>query len=98
MITLVATEVLYLSQGDEDAFFDWLKSIPCVSAVEGIGQDLMIRIKDANIGDPDLRELIAIFCRYRIDGKQLKQFVTTTNAGWFKDNETSYWHEKVFRS
>lgn len=32
MITLVATSVTYFSQGDEDCFFSWLKTIECVAA------------------------------------------------------------------
>ncbi|WP_116811993.1 hypothetical protein [Steroidobacter cummioxidans] len=97
MITLVATSVWYFSQGDEDSFFSWLKSIQCVSGVHGAGRDLFIEISTTNVSNADLIELIALFYRYDVDMRQLRQMLTEQNAAWFRDQE-KFWHDKVFGS
>jgi hypothetical protein len=95
VITLVATDVIYLSQGDENAFFGWLKNISCVGNTRGVGRNLLIEIAVQNITDRDLRELIALSSRYKIDAKQLATFASTANAHWFRDKK-SYWYQSVF--
>lgn len=96
MITLTAKEVTYFSQGDEEAFFAWLNRIGAVSGARGVGNELLITIKDATISDPDLRELIGLFHRYNIEKKQLGQFVTEKNSSWFRDNLRAFWHSEIF--
>jgi hypothetical protein len=95
MITLVATGVIYFSEGDEVAFFEWLRSISCVGQIKGVGRDLNIEIKHSNISNSDLRELIALFHRYSVDSKQLATFARKTNASWFRNKE-KYWYQSVF--
>lgn len=75
----------YYSQGDEAAFFSWLKSIPEVSSATGIGPKLHIEFPDNAVSDASLRELIAIYSRYCGNKKELAQFVTTENESWFKN-------------
>ena len=95
MIMLVATEVIFFSQGDESAFFSWLTGISCVNEVRGVGKDLQIEIRDEVITDADLRELIALFHRYAIRSSQLARLKTDANAWWFQ-NAQGYWHRSVF--
>jgi hypothetical protein len=96
MSMLIADEITYYSQGDEEAFFTWLKGIACVSDVQGKGRHLHITIDDARVGPAELRELIGIFHRYKIQKKQLARFVSEENKSWFRDNKNAYWHEDVF--
>jgi len=96
MTTLVATAVMYFSQGDEDSFFSWLKTIECISGVHGVGRDLFIEIGTTDVDDADLRELIALFHRYNVNMRQLQQLVTERNAAWFRDDREKYWHHEVF--
>jgi hypothetical protein len=96
MITLIAKEVVYFSQGDEDAFFAWLNRIGAVSGSRGVGNELLITIKDGAISDLDLRELIGLFHRYNIDKKQLGQFITEKNSSWFRGNLSAFWHSEIF--
>jgi len=91
----VATDVTYFSQGDENVFFGWLKNIPCVDDVRGVGRDLRIEVAGQNVADSDLRELVALFARYEINSKQLAAFESTANSHWFRD-KNSYWYQSVF--
>jgi len=84
----------YFSHGDETAFFAWLESIPCVDDVKGRLKDLHIRLKRPP-SNADLRELIALLYRYRMNMKPLAAMKTPSNAKWF-DDESKYWHAKVF--
>ena len=93
MITLRATDVVYFSVKDEEAFFAWLRNIKCVADFNGVGPNLAIRVQPP--ADTDLRELIALFFRYNIDRRQLAQFLNPQNASWFRDT-TAYWHAAVF--
>lgn len=92
----MAGEITYYSYGDEEAFFKWVKGIGCVSDLQGAGRQLHITIDDAKVGAAELRELIAVFHRYKIDKKQLAQFASAENKSWFRDNKDAYWHKDVF--
>jgi hypothetical protein len=85
---------VYFSPGDEKAFFDWLLSIPCVETVDGEGYDVHIRLKRPP-GNSDLRELIAVLFRYRMNMQPLAAFRTTRNMAWF-DDRAKFWHSGVF--
>ncbi len=97
MPALIVRGPRYFSPGDEKAFFDWLQSIPCVSRVSGQVRDLHIVLKRAPT-DNQLRELIALFYRYRMDIKVLAVFTTSGNALWFAKDEIKFWHKRVFGS
>lgn len=86
---------VYVSQLDEEMFFNWLDKIPCVLRYKGKGVELFIEIKEGEIEDECLRELIGLFFRYELDLFQLKKFENKNNSQWFK-NPNSYWYSKVF--
>ena len=48
--------------------------------------------------DQDLREILALFYRYKIDMKQLVVFLNNKNKMWFFDPPKGYWHRRVFGS
>lgn len=93
---LISKGPFYYSQGDEDAFFAWLQSIPCVAGVGGSGTDLHIELK-SQPDDLELRELLALFFRYKMDMKSLAIFETSSNAAWFS-KKSMYWYKGVFGS
>ncbi len=95
IIVLHAESVIYLSQFDEDAFFEWLNKIKCINRYDGEGGFLRIYIIKSLVDDYSLRELLAVFYRYRIDMKQLAGFVTEKNKKWFCV-PTKYWFSMVF--
>jgi len=85
----------YFSPGDEKAFFDWLLAISCVKSIGGVGRDLHIQLKRAP-GNGDLRELIALLYRYRMDLTPLAALRSSRNADWFAGNPRAYWHKRMF--
>jgi len=74
MPLLVCDRVVYYSQGDEKAFFDWLASIKSVRRWHGEGTRLNIHVPK-NISARGLSELDALFQRYGVDRKQLAQLM-----------------------
>ena len=85
----------YFSQGDENAFFNWLRTIKCVEGVGGEGWDLHITLARPP-GNADLRELIALFFRFGVNMRSLAAFHTVRNANWFAENRKAFWHSRVF--
>ena len=85
----------YLSPGDERAFFEWLKRIPCVREVRGSGPELRLRVRGRRVSSACLRELIALFHRYDVPMQQLAQFESPSNRKWFK-NPSAAWYGSVF--
>lgn len=92
---LVVVGPTYYSVGDENAFFTWLQSIPCIEGVGGRGRDLHIRLKRLP-GKNDLRELIALLYRYKMDMRPLAILKTARNAKWFAEDTVAYWHAPIF--
>jgi hypothetical protein len=85
----------FYSAKDEESFFLWLKSIPGVVGVRGVGNELHIRLKSKRLSAEALRELIAVYHRYDGLMPELAVFLNQRNEGWFKAAD-SYWFEGVF--
>jgi hypothetical protein len=96
-IELKAHATRFFSQLDEDAFFAWLKKLPCVSAIEGRGDVLFIQVVEPKVDEYALRDLLALFWRYGIDMKQLSIFDRPKFARWFH-NADAYWYKIRVRS
>lgn len=92
---LIAKSVVYLSEHDESAFFEWLEKIKCVERITGSGDELYIKLKESPIDNMSLREILALFYRYDVDMKQLAQFLNNKNKKWFYGPQ-AYWFERVF--
>jgi hypothetical protein len=94
-IELQATGVRFFSQGDESAFFNWLKGMPAVKHVEGRHRTLHITVDPSAVDENGLRDFLALFRRYAVDMRQLAVFNRDEFADWFR-NDQAYWHESVF--
>lgn len=95
-IVLICKKISFYSSHDEAAFFQWLQKNDCIDAIEGIGNELHLSIAADELHDHDLRELLAVFYRYKIDMAQLKRFLTPENKKWLYDNKKAYWYKRVF--
>lgn len=95
-IKLICKSVRFYSRIDEDAFFEWISKVECIDDFYGAGEELYLLIAAEELHDHDLRELLALFYRYKIDMKQLQRFLCPDNKKWFYDNKKAYWHKKVF--
>lgn len=80
---------------DEDQFFSWIEKIPSIVKFNGKGDELYLYMK-SKIPDNDLRELIGLFYRYKINMQQLSVFLNEDNKAWFFDSPKGYWFKKVF--
>jgi hypothetical protein len=72
MPVLICKRVVYFSQGDENAFFNWLNNIKVVRKWHGAGDSLFLHVP-RHVSALGYRELDAFFRRYKIDRKQLAQ-------------------------
>src|SRR5690242_13947241 len=79
---IVVRGPVYFSPGDERAFFDWLLSIPCVDSVGGEVYDVHVRLKRVP-SNRDLRELVALLHRYRMNLKSLAVLRHSRIPDWF---------------
>jgi hypothetical protein len=87
--------VLFYSKADESAFFHFAKRIKAVRRIEGISDSILLHVS-SRPSQESLRDLIALFRRYRISGmSQLASFLTTANRRWFADRQ-KVWHREVF--
>lgn len=95
-IILVCKGVRFGSRKDEDAFFEWIHKIECIDQISAKYDELYLHIASDELHDSDLRDLLALFYRYKIDMKQLARFLTKENKKWFYDNSKAFWHRRVF--
>lgn len=95
MPILTCKRVMFYSHADEAAFFHFAESVQAVRRVEGVGDSILLYVS-SRPSQQSLRDLIALFLRYRIPGmSQLASFLTDENCAWFGDPQTD-WHRKVF--
>jgi len=94
-VELQATGVRFFSQNDEEAFFNWLKGLPFVEHFEGRGRTLYIKVNSLAVEEDGLRELLALFHRYKVELAQLAVFDRDEFADWFR-NADAYWFKDVF--
>ena len=95
-VVLVCKRVWYYSSTDEDMFFEWISRIKCIATYDGVRDELYLYINTKRVSNENLRELLALFYRYKIDMKQLQIFLNKNNNQWFYDNKKAYWHRRVF--
>ena len=93
MVYLDCSGITYYSPLDEKHLFEWAREIPCVVGWE---QDTLV-VKSKRISEASLRDLLAMFWRYKIPMEQLAQFKNTANESWFAA-PIMYWHSAVFSS
>lgn len=88
--------VKFYCREDEDIFFEWIAKIKCIETFSSRWKFLYLHIPCGNIDDENLKELLALFYRYNIEMRQLKEFLTLQNKSWFYDDKQAFWHKKVF--
>jgi len=93
-LTLHADSIIFYSKLDEHVFADWLRAITGFVRMNLVGFVLEIEIA-LPAGDDCVREIIALFHRYRIDMRQLAQLETASKSKWLRMAGT-YWAELIF--
>jgi len=95
MKVIMREPVPFFSEGDEDSFFQWLKSIEAVKDFVRVRGGLELTLTDP-VDDFCLRELLGLTTRYGLDMKWLRNFRTQQNEEWFAE-EMAFWHQSVFK-
>jgi hypothetical protein len=95
MPILDCKRVMFYSPADEAAFFRFAESIKAIRRTEGVRDSIVLQVA-SRISHESLRDLIALFERYRIRRmSQLAQFLSPSNRSWFADPK-KFWYKKVF--
>ena len=95
MPQLTCERVQFYSDADEAAFFRFAEGIDGVTKVAGSSDSIVLDVA-SEPAEQSLRDLIALFERYRIPrASQLAQFLSDSNRHWFADPQ-NFWHKKVF--
>ncbi|MBU2705302.1 hypothetical protein KCM76_04880 [Zooshikella marina] len=85
--------VTYFSELDEKSFFTWAQDIDCVSSIK-MG---CLQLEVAKLNEDSIRELLALFERYKLDPKKLSLALNHENESWFK-NPDAFWYQEIFGS
>lgn len=91
MVKLDCSGVRFGCYLDEKYMYEWGAEI--TGFVRWDGNTLVF--KSHRLSEKSLRNLLALFWRYRIPMRQLAQFENANNKIWFRSSK-AYWHKKVF--
>jgi hypothetical protein len=89
---------VFYAQGDERAFFSWLKSIRSVEQIVGSGWNLELTMVASKLPRDDFKELFAVFERYRIDKNLLWPLLPRQAKWaqvWLKDFRKASWRNSA---
>jgi len=78
---ITCKSVFFYSMNDEAMFFEWIKRISCIKSFEGARDELYLDLVDRELTYDDIKDLIALLYRYKIDMKQLAVLRTPNNEG-----------------
>jgi hypothetical protein len=90
---ITCKSVKFYSLNDEDAFFEWIKRIKCIEKFEGAREYLYLDLVNRELSYDDIKDLIALLYRYKIDMHQLAKFYNESNKNAFTP-----WSKKIFKS
>ena len=93
---LTCTNVTFYGVTDEEMFFEWVKMIAAIESFEKSGSELYLILKNNQLSEDDLYEILYLFQRYKIDMKQLRRFLTEENKKLFFKAKKAYWYKPLF--
>ncbi|MBJ6727586.1 hypothetical protein [Geomesophilobacter sediminis] len=94
-VILEAQGVVFFSQHDEAAFFEWLGKLDCVTNYEGAGIAIDISVEKDKVDEVQMRELLSLFNRYKINMNELAVLDCPEFSTWLHD-EGGYWYKSMF--
>jgi len=92
-LTLRGVRTYYMH--DEDCFYECIYKLKSIINMEGAGPEMYLDFASKKIPDDELKALIGLFYRYKVDMKQLQMFVNKSNEKWVKDKK-GYWYRRMF--
>jgi hypothetical protein len=76
----------FYSKGDEARFFSALNELGAVKVLRGIGGSLQLQIDPEKLDRMTVRELLAVFRRYRLSCKPLIFLAQQEQFAWLRQN------------
>ncbi len=95
IVRLVVEGVVYYSDNDEAAFFEWLSKMNCIVKVGGEFRELHLMVQIDLVDRNNLLDIIALFYRYKMDIKQILKLDRPEFSSWLHDAQT-YWFADMF--
>lgn len=89
---ITCKRIKYFSKLDEDMFFAWIKSISCIEKFEAAHDELYLDLVDKELSYDDMKNLMALLYRYKINMQQLQPFITENNKTAMKG-----WEKQIFK-
>ena len=93
MIKLDIQPIEYFSNLDEEYFFTWAHDVGCVERTHSG----YLYIEEEKADEPNLRDLLGLLHRYKVDASPLAVLCNPSNEAWFK-NKQAYWYSSVFKN
>ena len=92
---LVCRKVKFYCQKDKEAFFEWIQKLEFIERAYEDNKDIILELCNGYFDQFEIRELIALFRRYKINKKELQKVLRPQNRRWFLDRK-AYWYKGVF--
>ena len=86
--------VWFYAEADELSFFKWIDGIKAVRRWWYVSDCLFLNVT-SRPSQKDLRDLLGLFQRYKMDMRVLAPLRAATTALWFT-NPKQPWHKQVF--
>ncbi len=84
---LTCKEVVFYTQPDASAFFNWIDSFNNAGHSWGEKDEIYFHLKSNIIPPEDFFEILMFFKRYEVDTKQLQPYLTDEIIAFFSKNE-----------
>ena len=95
MMNLKIKLVTFYSKADENRLFEALQDISAIVDIKGVGRDLVMQLNMANLDNDMLRDLLALFMRYGISMRSLRELSANVKFEWLNDTK-AYWYQSMF--
>ncbi len=89
---ITCKRIQYFSKLDEEMFFAWIASISCIEKFEAAHDELYLDLVDKELSYDDMKHLIALLYRYKINMQQLQPLITENNKAAIKS-----WEKQILK-
>lgn len=88
---ITCKRVIFYSKLDEDMFFEWIKKINCIKSFEGAGDEMYLDFVESELSYDDMKDIISLLYRYKVDMTQLQPFVNQQNK-----DAVAPWKQQIY--
>ncbi len=83
-VKLVCDNAHFKTDIDKEIFIRFINRISSVEELDDFGKKLHVYVKSTVIPNDDLKDLLTLFYKYKINMKQLNVFINKKNKAWLK--------------